>query len=120
LPPAHTLLGAAMQVFYEHPVVNDVHTPDFDFDTLPGIKDLQNAFDKITVRLHPTNTEDLSKIWSMFNQPYRLSVIYQVSLVQIAPTAPAPPRAAPVKVTDVTVSPISHSGAGAARPAPNA
>src|SRR6266545_2026092 len=110
LPGTHSILGAAMQVFLDHPVVNDVHDPQFDFETLAGIDDLRNAFDKIIVRLQNVSTEDLSKIWMMFSQPYRLSVVYQVSLVQIAPTAPPASRGAPVMVTALDVFPISPPG----------
>jgi hypothetical protein len=106
LPPAHQLLGQAMQILYEYPVLNDVHTVGFDFDRFPGINDLRDAFDKITVRLHPVSVDEISKIWSMFNQPYRLSVVYQVSLVQIAPTAPARRPAPPVMVTGLDVFPL--------------
>jgi uncharacterized protein DUF4255 len=105
LPAAHTLLGSAMQVFHENPVVNDVHTPGFDFDQFNDIDDLRTSFDKVIVRHQPTTTEELSKIWMMFNQPYRLSVAYQVSLLQIAPTAPRRPAPAPVMVTRIDVFP---------------
>ncbi len=124
LPQAHTLLGETMRVFHEHPVLNDVHSPAFDFDTLAGIGDLRDAFDKVIVRLQPTSTEELSKIWMMFNQPYRLSVVYQVSLVQIAPTTQPPARPAPVMATSLDVFPTdpprltaldpAHGGTGAA------
>lgn len=102
LPQAHTLLGQAMQVFHEQPVLNDVHTAAFDFDTLTGIDALRDSFGKVIIRLQPISLEELSKLWGMFTQPYRLSVVYQVSLVQIAPVI-APPRAAPVAVTQVEV-----------------
>jgi hypothetical protein len=105
LPQAHTLLGQAMQVFHEHPVINDVHTSTFDFDALRNVDDLRNAFDKIIVRLHPASPDELSKVWTMFNQPYRLSVVYEVSLVQIAPTTPPRSRPAPVMVTALDVFP---------------
>jgi hypothetical protein len=107
LPSAHTLLGTAMRVFHDHPIVNDVHTPGFDFDTLPNVGDLRAAFDKIIVRLQSTSVEELSKIWTMFNQPYRLSIVYQVSLVQIAPTRPARSVSAPVQVTGLDVVPFA-------------
>jgi uncharacterized protein DUF4255/IPT/TIG domain-containing protein len=105
LSGTHTLLGSAMQVFHDNAVVNDVHTSSFDFDEFAGIDDLRKSFDKVIVRHQPTTTEELSKIWMMFNQPYRLSVAYQVSLLQIAPLAPAPAPAAPVMVTVLDVFP---------------
>jgi hypothetical protein len=117
LPQAHTLLGQAMQVFHEHPVINDVHTSIFDFDALRNVDDLRNAFDKIIVRLHPASPDELSKVWTMFNQPYRLSVVYEVSLVQIAPTTPSRSRPAPVMVTALDVFPTDPPRLTAVDPA---
>jgi uncharacterized protein DUF4255 len=84
---AHTMLGMAMLTLQEHPVLNDVHIPGFDADAvLPPF--LLNSFEQIKVTLAPIGLEDLSKIWATINQPYRLSVAYDVSLVQITPTPP--------------------------------
>ena len=40
--------------------------------------------------LSPAGVEELSKIWATINQPYRLSVAYEISLVEIIPTPPPP------------------------------
>ena len=103
---AHTMLGAAMSTLYEHPVLNDTHipasgaSPGFDADTvLPSF--LLDSFEQIKIILAPAGIEELSKIWATINQPYRLSVAYEVSLVEIAPTAPPP-----VSGTIVTVPPM--------------
>jgi hypothetical protein len=86
---AHTMLGAAMLTLQENPVLNDVHLPEFDADTvLPDF--LLNSFEQIKITLMPTNVEELSKIWAAINQPYRLSVAYEVSLVELTPTPPPP------------------------------
>lgn len=86
---AHTMLGAAMLALHEHAVLNDVHIPGFDSDTvLPSY--LQNAYEQIKISLATTTLEELSKIWATINQPYRLSVAYHVSLVQLTPTPPPP------------------------------
>jgi hypothetical protein len=103
LPRAHSLLGQAMQALHEHPVLTKVHLPSFDFDALPQVSDLRDAYDDVIVRLLPLDTDELSKIWAMFDEPYRLSVAYQVSVVQLPPTAPPRARAAPVDVTVVDV-----------------
>jgi hypothetical protein len=96
---AHTMLGLAMLTLQEHPVLNDAHvpalpaagglnaTPGFDADAaLPGY--LLNSYEKIKIMLSPVGVEDLSKIWATINQPYRLSVAYEISLVEITPTPP--------------------------------
>ncbi|HMQ34654.1 MAG TPA: DUF4255 domain-containing protein [Chloroflexaceae bacterium] len=86
---AHTMLGAAMLTLHEHPVLNAVHLPGFDADTaLPEY--LLNSYEQIKVLLTPIGVDELSKIWSTLNKPYRLSVAYEVSLVQLVPEAPAP------------------------------
>jgi len=82
---AHTMLGAAMLVLHQYPVLNDVHTTGFDADTaLPAA--VLNSFEQIKIRLAITSLEELSKIWATINQPYRLSVAYEVSLVELTPT----------------------------------
>jgi len=84
---AHTMLGLAMLTLQEHPVLNNVHVPGFDADAeLPDF--LLNSYEQIKMMLLPTSIEELSKIWSTINQPYRLSVAYEVSVVQITPTPP--------------------------------
>jgi hypothetical protein len=86
---AHTMLGLAMRTLQENPVLNDVHLPTFEADTeLPDF--LLNSYEKIKMMLLPTSIEELSKIWATINQPYRLSVAYEVSVVEIAPTPPPP------------------------------
>jgi hypothetical protein len=91
----HTMLGAAMLSLQENPVLNDVHIPPtatttgFDADTvLPAF--LRNSYEKVKFMLAPVGLEELSKIWATINQPYRLSVAYEASLVELTPTAPPP------------------------------
>jgi hypothetical protein len=99
---AHTMLGTAMLTFQEHPILNDVHLPEFDADTvLPDF--LRNSFEQIKVSLMTTNVDELAKIWATINQPYRLSVAYEVSLVQLTPTPPPPVNGGIVTTTQVNV-----------------
>jgi len=81
---AHTMLGVALLTLQENPVLNDVHIPGFDADTVLAPFLLQ-SYEQIKVTLAPTSLEELSKIWATINQPYRLSVAYEVSLVQLTP-----------------------------------
>jgi hypothetical protein len=93
---AHQLLGNAMAILHEYPVLNDVHDADFDADLdAQFAKELRDSYDKIKVTLMPTSVEELSKIWTGLNRGYRLSVAYEVSLAQIAPLAPTAAAAAP-------------------------
>ena len=99
---AHTMLGVAMRTLQQHPVVNLVHIAGFDADAvLPDF--LLDSFEQIKVTLSPATIEDLSKIWASINRPYRLSVAYEVSLVQITPTSPPSAGAGIVLTTGVDV-----------------
>src|SRR5271154_3783271 len=96
---AHTMLGIAMSTLYENPILNKVHlpalpasgslsaTPGFDADAVFS-SDILNSYEQLKVMLLPTTVDELSKIWATINQPYRLSIAYEVSLVEIAPTVP--------------------------------
>ena len=70
---AHEFLGDAMRVFYENPIVPEDYLVEGLKDTTEQIKIIQNSLD----------LEELSKVWSTFTEPFRLSVLYEVSVVQL-------------------------------------
>lgn len=89
---AHEILGDAMRVFYEAPVV-------------PGdylASGLSGAREQIRVMLNTIDPEELSRVWSTFTEPYRPSVLYEVSMVQID-MLPAAERPIPARVTRIGV-----------------
>ncbi len=96
---AHQLLGNAMSILHEYPVLNDVHDADFDANLEAQFAaELRNSYEKVKVSLIPTTTMDeFSKIWTGFSKALRLSVLYDVSLAQLAPMAPTPQPAPPVQ-----------------------
>jgi hypothetical protein len=115
---AHTMLGLALRALQENPVLNTVHlpalpasgglnaTPGFDADTaLPDF--LLNSYEQVKITLMQTNLEELSTIWATINQPYRLSVAYEISLIEITPTPPPPVSGGIVTRTGLTVFPLS-------------
>src|SRR5438067_5675917 len=78
---AHTMLGAAMLTLHENPILNEVHVPGFDADVvMPDF--LLNSYEQIKIDLLPTSLDEVSKIWATINKPYRLSVAYEVSLLE--------------------------------------
>lgn len=86
---AHRLLGNAMSILNEYPVLNDIHDGDFDADLdVQFPLELRDSFEKIKVTLMPNSMDEFSKIWTGLSKAYRLSVTYEVSLVQIAPMGP--------------------------------
>lgn len=70
---AHEILGEAMRVFHEHAIV--------PVDEL--VSGLSDAREQIQIVLNPLNPNELGQIWSTFGQPFRLSVMYEVSVVQL-------------------------------------
>jgi hypothetical protein len=77
--PAQTLLGEAMRVFHQFPVVPKQHLDP----------DLAAAAAELRVMLVPIEVEEINRLWGTINDPYRLSVQYEVSVVQIDPTGTA-------------------------------
>ncbi|HEU4390057.1 MAG TPA: Pvc16 family protein [Blastocatellia bacterium] len=105
---AHQILGNALAILHENAVLNDVHDSDFDADLDTQLApELRNAFEKVKVTFSPISMEEFSKIWTGLSKAYRLSVAYEVSLVQIAPIQPAPMAGPPVQRTNVDVSTLT-------------
>jgi hypothetical protein len=76
---AQQLLGSAMRILHDAPII----TPALVSDPV-----LDGAYEKAKVTLEPLSIEDVSKVWTALNRPYRLSVAYEASLVQIESTEP--------------------------------
>jgi hypothetical protein len=95
-----------MLALHENPILNDIHLPTFDADdVLPSY--LLLSYEQIKVMLLPTSVEELSKIWATINKPYRLSVAYEVSLVELVPDREVPEPA----LVDRTVVSVVTIGA---------
>jgi hypothetical protein len=89
---AHQILGEAMRVFYENPVIPPNHLD-------PGLTAAREQLRIIHSSLDP---EELGRLWSTFTQPFRLSVLYQVSTVQLD-MLPARQSAIPQRVRRIGV-----------------
>jgi hypothetical protein len=74
---AHNLLGRAMHVFYENPILQ-LQSEEIE---------LHPPREPIRIMLNTMDIDELSRIWSTFSQPYRLSVMYEVSVVQLDATS---------------------------------
>jgi hypothetical protein len=70
---AHAILGEAMRVFYENPIVPQAYL----------VTGLKNAREEIRVVQNTLDLEELSRVWSTFTQPFRLSILYAISVVQL-------------------------------------
>lgn len=70
---AHEILGDAMRVYYENPIVPEAYLA-------PGLLD---AREQIKIMLNSLNLEELSHVWNTFTEPFRLSIPYEISVVQL-------------------------------------
>jgi len=98
-PTAHAILGEAMRVFYEYATVPQ--------DILDN-NDLQDAREQISIIQHNVDMNELSQIWGTFNnKPFRLSVMYEVSVIQLDQSAeaekPIPKLVRETRITEIKV-----------------
>ncbi len=94
---AHNLLGEAMRVFYENSIVPE--------DNL--VEGLKDAPEQIKIMLSRLDLDELSRVWSTFtNNPLRLSVLYEISVVQID-QGPEQERDMPKRVREIGIPQIS-------------
>jgi hypothetical protein len=89
---AHEILGEAMRVFYENPVIPQDHLET----------DLKTATEQFRIVYNALDPEELSRLWTTFAQPFRLSVRYQISTVQLD-MLPAQERLLPKRVRTISV-----------------
>jgi hypothetical protein len=69
----HRALGEAMRIFYDHAIV-----------AAPLLKgELEHTVEELKVNLCPFSLEELTRIWNALNQPFRLSVCYEVRIVLV-------------------------------------
>ncbi len=73
---AQEILGDAMRVFHQDPFIPTANL-------VPGLID---APERLKISQNQLDLDELSKIWTTFGEPYRLSVTYEVSLVQLDQT----------------------------------
>lgn len=87
--PAHQLLGSAMQILHDNSIVTDTlvtrRPPAGRLILDPALRD---EYETIKITLRPLAIEDLSNVWTALELSYRLSIAYEVSVVQIESTRP--------------------------------
>jgi hypothetical protein len=80
---AHFLLGSAMRVLHDYPVITDSLMTINSPPTQILHSSLRGEFEHIKICLDPISLEDLSKVWTALTRPYRLSAAYTMSVIQI-------------------------------------
>ena len=83
---AHKMLADAMRVLNDYPIITDSMVDSHGAPILQPSQ--QNQFEKIKITLEHLDMEELTKIWLSLSTPYRLSVGYSVSVIQIESKRP--------------------------------
>ena len=81
---AHQLLGRAMSVLHDHPVLGTE-----EINAALADNDLGNQIERLRIAPQPMSLDEVSKLWMIFQSSYRISAAYQVSVVLIDSTQPA-------------------------------
>jgi Pvc16 N-terminal domain len=81
-PSSHRLLGRAMQVLHDHPLLgaDEIHA---------AIPDTYEQLERVRITPEDLSIDDMSKIWSGAQAKFRISAAYRVSVVLIESNRPA-------------------------------
>jgi len=83
-PFSHQLMGRAMSVLYDHPLLS----ADEIKASIPE-NDLWAQLERVRITLQPFAVEEIAKLWTGFQTQYRLSVAYEAAVVLIESTRQA-------------------------------
>jgi hypothetical protein len=83
-PFSHMLLGRAMSILHDHPVLG----ADEIAAALPD-SDLATQVERVRLTLQPLSLEELSKLWTAFQCEYRLCAAYEAAVVLIESVRPS-------------------------------
>jgi Pvc16 N-terminal domain len=78
---SHRLLGKAMSILHDHPLLDATEIRDALADN-----DLYQQIERVRITPQPMSLEEMSKLWMMFQTQYRISAAYQVAVVLIEST----------------------------------
>ena len=96
---SHRLLGRAVALLGDGNLIPNVR---FALQQNAVLQDSGQQLEQIRIVPHPLSIDDMSKLWTMFQSDYRLSVCYRVTVAVIDPLRPAA-AALPVLSTGVSV-----------------
>ncbi|MBX7167972.1 MAG: DUF4255 domain-containing protein [Pirellulales bacterium] len=90
---AHQLLGAGMRVLHDTPQLREADIAQAATLLAPPLsQDLDRQVERVKLTPVTLSVEEMSKLWSTFQAPYRISAAYEASVVLIE--SQRPPRAA--------------------------
>ncbi|TPN48525.1 DUF4255 domain-containing protein [Mesorhizobium sp. B1-1-9] len=86
-PSGHELLGAAMSLLHDHPILGAEEIRLATQGPFPD-SDLDRQIESVRITYHPISLDELSKLWTGFATPYRLSAAYEADVVLIESKRP--------------------------------
>jgi hypothetical protein len=75
---SHRVLGGAMGVLNDHPLLGSA-----EIEAALAGNDLGGQLERVRITPQPIGTEEMSKLWTVFQSQYRLSVAYEVGVILI-------------------------------------
>jgi hypothetical protein len=85
---SHRLLGQAMSILHDNPILGAEHIRAATSGSVPG-NDLDRQVERVRLTWQPMSLEEMSKLWPGFQTQYRLSAAYEASVVLIESTRSA-------------------------------
>jgi Pvc16 N-terminal domain len=77
-------LGKAMSILHDHPVLGAQ-----EIRVALAESGLQDQIERVRITPQSMSADEMSKLWTAFQAPYRISMAYQVDVVLIESTRPA-------------------------------
>ncbi|OYY68094.1 DUF4255 domain-containing protein [Sphingomonas sp. 28-63-12] len=75
---SHRVLGAAVGLLNDHPLLGSA-----EIAAAMANNDLGDQVERVRVSWRPIGIDEMSKLWTMFQGPYRVSTVYEVGVVLI-------------------------------------
>ncbi len=87
-PWDHLILGKAMSVLHDHPVLSAADIKAIEAGPLQGV-DVDSQLEHLRITFQPLSIDDFSKLWTGFGSQFRMSAAYEVAVTLIASTRPS-------------------------------
>lgn len=86
-PFGHLLLGKAMSLLHDYPLISASDIVAATQGALP-LNDLAQQIERLRITFHPLPLSELAMLWTGFSMQYRLSAAYEVAVTLIESTRP--------------------------------
>lgn len=75
---SHRIFCAAMSVLHDYPILKKS-----DIGTALPSNDLAEQLERIRITPHPLSVDEISKLWTVYQAPYRVSAAYELTVALI-------------------------------------